>query len=90
MFYNLICLLGLVFSVVALKKWYQIPNHDEEIFINYEDTVPNFAEAKKLCEQKNAINLVLYKKIVIEFMIRKVLMELSLENLGKCWVLTFI
>ena len=64
-----------ILFVCALKRWYQIPNHDEEIFVNYEDQVI-FREAKIACQERNAINLVLYKKPVLEFMARIVMADL--------------
>ena len=57
----------------ALKQWYQIPNHDEEIFVNNEDEVSSFDEAKRACQEKKAINLILYKKPVVNFLKKDVL-----------------
>jgi len=81
--FNSVLFFSFVLAVNAIKKWYQIPNHDEEIFVNYEDMVPNFNKAKKLCKMKNAINLILYKKPVIEFLVTRVLKDLSKLNLSK-------
>jgi len=68
----------------GIRKWYRIPNHDEEIFVNFEETVSSFVDAKRICELNNAINLVLIKKPVIDFLISHVIVDLEQERTGKC------
>jgi len=68
---NVLCstLCLLVFSYVgsSVKQWYEIPNHNEEVFLNFEENITSSDEAEKECAYMNAISLVLWKTPVIEF-----------------------
>jgi len=66
---KLVCLIGMSILGSSLKRWYEIPNHDEEMFFNWEDEVDNIEEAIEVCSNLSAINLVLWKLPVIEYFV---------------------
>ena len=55
-------------SVFCQNQWYQIPNHDEEIYINLDEKVLSFNETKQACSNINSSVLVLWNKNVIHFL----------------------
>ena len=66
--FTLFCYFAFGHSVFSQKQWHQIPNHDEEIYINLNENVSSFTETKQACSRINSSVLVLWNMNVIHFL----------------------
>jgi len=76
-----VCLFSLLFIISVTKRifgnaqnakelkfranWTQLNEHDEEIYFDFNTKVVGVAKTQKICAEKNAINMVLWRRIVI-------------------------
>ena len=77
---NLVLYFYFIVLAFSFEQWYQIPHDDEEVFVNYKKEVSSFDEAKRACRKRNAINLILYKKNVLDFMTTFIIPEFCLAE----------
>ena len=55
------------FFASSQKQWYDIPNTDDALFLNRENSVSNFEEAKTKCAEIKSIPLALWDIRVVDF-----------------------
>ena len=65
--FNLKCLYFLPIFVSSQSKWQTIINHQEEVFIDLTKNVSSWLDARNACDGMQSINLVLWRKPVLDF-----------------------
>ena len=53
--------------IFGRAEWFNIPNHNEEVFFSRYDTVSSIEDVSSKCQEIGAIPLVLYKPKVLDF-----------------------
>ena len=67
---KVICCFIFCFFASSQKQWYQIRNHDEDIYINLEENelVSSLEDTQQTCARLNSSTLVLWQIPVIQFL----------------------